>query len=89
MQYRTLGNTGEKVSAIGLGCMGMAFAYGQRDDAESRATLELALDLGVNFWDTADMYGQGLSRAPAIRSARHPPQRRIPRYQIRLPLPRR
>ncbi|WP_126244545.1 aldo/keto reductase [Chitinophaga rhizosphaerae] len=61
MHYRTLGNTGEKVSAIGLGCMGMAFAYGQRDDAESRATLELALDLGVNFWDTADMYGQGLN----------------------------
>ena len=41
--------------------MGMAFAYGQRDDQESRATLELALDLGVNFWDTADMYGQGLN----------------------------
>ncbi|WP_109696312.1 aldo/keto reductase [Chitinophaga deserti] len=61
MQYRTLGNTNEKVSAIGLGCMGMAFAYGQRDDAESRATLELALDLGINFWDTADMYGNGLN----------------------------
>lgn len=61
MQYRTLGNTGEQISAIGLGCMGMAFAYGQRDDAESRATLELSLDLGINFWDTADMYGQGLN----------------------------
>lgn len=61
MQYRTLGKSGEKVSAIGLGCMGMAFAYGQRDDAESQATLELALDLGVNFWDTADMYGKGLN----------------------------
>ncbi|MGX5818383.1 aldo/keto reductase [Chitinophaga lutea] len=59
MQYRTLGNSGEKVSAIGLGCMGMAFAYGSRDDKESQATLELALELGVNFWDTADMYGQG------------------------------
>ncbi|RPD40181.1 aldo/keto reductase [Chitinophaga barathri] len=59
MQYRTLGKSGEKVSAIGLGCMGMAFAYGQRDDQESQATLELALDLGINFWDTADMYGQG------------------------------
>lgn len=61
MQYRTLGKSGEKVSAIGLGCMGMAFAYGQRDDQESQATLELSLDLGINFWDTADMYGQGLN----------------------------
>lgn len=61
MQYRTLGKSGEKVSAIGLGCMGMAFAYGQRDDAESQATLELSLDLGINFWDTADMYGKGLN----------------------------
>lgn len=62
MQYRKLGKTGESISAIGLGCMGMSFAYGNSQDfneAESLATLELALDLGVNFWDTADMYGQG------------------------------
>jgi aryl-alcohol dehydrogenase-like predicted oxidoreductase len=57
MKYRTLSNTNEKLSAIGLGCMGMSFAYGPTDDQESIATLNLALDLGINFWDTADMYG--------------------------------
>ncbi len=59
MKYRTLGQTGEKVSALGLGCMGMSFAYGASDDTQSIATLEKALDLGINFWDTADMYGNG------------------------------
>ena len=57
MKYRELGNTGEMLSAIGLGCMGMTHAYGERDDAESLAVLNLALDLGINFWDTADIYG--------------------------------
>lgn len=59
MQYRNLGKTTEKLSAIGLGCMGMSFAYGPIDDEESMATLHKALDLGINFWDTADMYAQG------------------------------
>ncbi|AYB33121.1 aldo/keto reductase [Chryseolinea soli] len=59
MKYRTLGNTTEKLSAVGLGCMGMSFAYGPIDNTESIATLHLALDLGINFWDTADMYGKG------------------------------
>jgi aryl-alcohol dehydrogenase-like predicted oxidoreductase len=59
MQYRNLGKTGEKLSAVGLGCMGMSHAYGQMDDEESIATLHRALDLGINFWDTADIYGNG------------------------------
>lgn len=61
MEYRKLGTTAEKLSAIGLGCMGMSFAYGPTDDAESIATLHKALDLGINFWDTADMYANGLN----------------------------
>lgn len=63
MKFRKLGNTGESLSAIGLGCMGMSHAYGELDDKESIATLHLALDLGINFWDTADMYGNGKNEA--------------------------
>lgn len=59
MQYRLLGNTNEKISAIGLGCMGMSNVYGQRDIANSIETLQYALELGINFWDTADFYGDG------------------------------
>ena len=59
MQQRTLGKNGPQVSALGLGCMGMSEFYGPRDEAESLATLNHALDRGVNFLDTADMYGSG------------------------------
>src|SRR3954463_1733826 len=55
MHTRNLGNL--SVSALGLGCMGMSEFYAGRDDAESVATIQRALDLGVDFLDTADMYG--------------------------------
>jgi aryl-alcohol dehydrogenase-like predicted oxidoreductase len=57
MQTRQLGRNGPKVSALGLGCMGMSEFYAGRDDAESIATIHRALDLGVTLLDTADMYG--------------------------------
>src|SRR3954453_22817183 len=57
METRKLGTQGLETSAIGLGCMGMSEFYGQGDDQESIATIQRALELGVTFFDTADMYG--------------------------------
>ncbi len=59
MEKRRLGRQGLEVSELGLGCMGMSQFYGPRDDAESVATLERAVELGINFFDTADVYGLG------------------------------
>ncbi|MCE4554060.1 aldo/keto reductase [Pelomonas cellulosilytica] len=56
---RRLGATGPEVSALGLGCMGMSEFYGPADDAQSQAVLHHALDVGIDFLDTADMYGSG------------------------------
>jgi aryl-alcohol dehydrogenase-like predicted oxidoreductase len=71
MQYRKLG--GLEVSAVGLGCMGMSDFYGKSDTEVSIRTLHRAIELGVNFWDTADMYGTGHNEmliSQAIRGKR-------------------
>src|SRR5258705_12721344 len=59
MEFRALGIAGPRVSALGLGCMGMSEFYGSRDDAESIATIHRSIELGMSFLDTADVYGFG------------------------------
>src|SRR3984957_11434319 len=57
MEFRSLGKNGMRVSALGLGCMGMSFAYGPANDEESLRVLHRYLELGGNFLDTAEIYG--------------------------------
>ncbi|MDX1432372.1 MAG: aldo/keto reductase [Gammaproteobacteria bacterium] len=61
MHYRRLGKDGPRVSALGLGCMGMSTAYGEPNDAESIATIRHALDSGLDFIDTSDAYANGVN----------------------------
>lgn len=73
LHTRELGRSGLRVSAVGLGCMGMSDFYGPSDEARSLATLDRALEIGVAFWDTSDMYGCGANErllAGALRDRR-------------------
>lgn len=70
MEKRVLGKNGPVVSAIGLGCMGMSEFYGRHDDEDSIKTIHRALDLGVDFLDTADMYGLGRNERMIGRAIR-------------------
>jgi aryl-alcohol dehydrogenase-like predicted oxidoreductase len=67
---RGLGNTGLRVSAIGLGCIGMSGMYGTADDTENVATIHAALDAGVTLLDTGDFYGSGHNEMLIARALR-------------------
>src|SRR5579859_4371914 len=68
MEHRRLGSAGPTVSAVGLGAMSFAGVYGDAEDAESVATVARALELGVNFIDTANVYGSGHSEVVVGRA---------------------
>src|SRR5689334_18000502 len=73
MDKRRLGTQGLEVSALGLGCMGMSEFYGTTDEGEATATIQRALELGIDFLDTADMYGRGANEklvGKAVRDRR-------------------
>ncbi len=70
METRTLGSRGLEVSALGLGCMGMSEFYGTTDEGEAIATIHRALELGITFLDTADMYGRGANEELVGRAIR-------------------
>jgi aryl-alcohol dehydrogenase-like predicted oxidoreductase len=75
MERRKLGSQGPDVSQIGLGCMGMSEFYGRADEGEAIATIRRALNLGVTFIDTADMYGP-FTNEKLVGGDRRPAQRR-------------
>src|SRR3712207_8510879 len=77
---RVLG--GLEVSGLGLGCMGMSQAYGTADRAESIATIHRALDLGVTFLDTADVYGDGHNEELVGRSEEHTSELQSRQYLV-------
>jgi len=77
MHKRKLGVQGLEVSAMGLGCMGMSFAYGHRDDAASISVLRRAMELGINFWDTAEMYGPFSNEQLLGRLLKEVPRQRL------------
>ncbi len=81
---RTLGTASPlTVSTLGLGCMGMSEFYGTPDEQGGIDTIHRALDLGVTFLDTADMYGPVHQRAAGRQGHQGPPRRRTARHEVR------
>ncbi len=77
MQKRTLGKQGLEASALGLGCMGMSWAYGPSDEIEALKVLPRALELGINFWDTAEIYGPYINEELLGKALKHIPRENI------------
>ena len=85
MQTRKLGKSDLEVSALGLGCMGMSFGYGPAGDKQEMiALIRAAVDRGVTFFDTAEVYGPFTNEELRRRSARAGPRPRGDRHQVRL-----
>ena len=89
MKKRKLGSQGLVVTELGLGCMGMSQFYGPRDDTESTATLERAIDLGLDFFDTADVYGVGHNEELVGKVLRKHRDKVVIAHQVRQPGPAR